>query len=65
MNGPESSSQDILKNPFFEFKGSGRIVFDDNLSEDVNFIIRMLQTGKVMGDLDFINYHPLAQSIYR
>ena len=37
-------------------------MFDDKLSEDVNFIIRMLQTGKVTGGLDFVNYHPLTQN---
>jgi hypothetical protein len=26
----------ILSNPFFEFKGSGKIVFDDGLSVDNN-----------------------------
>ena len=51
--------------PFFEFKGSGKIVFDDGLSADVNFIIKTLQNGKTVGNLDSISFHFLIDNHFR
>lgn len=61
-----SSPDNILSNPFFEFKGSGKIVFnDDGLSADVNFIIKTLQNGKTVGNLDFITFHLLIENYFK
>lgn len=57
-----SSLGEVLKKPFFEFKGSGKIVFNAGLSVDINFIIKMLQNGKIIGNLDFLTYHSKIDS---
>ena len=35
---------------------------DDGLSADVNFIIKTLQNGKTVGNLDFITFHLLIEN---
>ena len=49
---------DIISKPYFTLQGNGKVIFKNGEKYDASFELRMLNNGKMDGDLDFISPKP-------